>query len=118
MLSDTVNVLEKDIEFGEQLWKTFESETFGEYHNIHLQSDVLVLADVFENFRELFKETYGLNTCHYYSEPNVSWDVMLKNTEVNLELLPDIDILLFCENAIRGGLTGIGEKRFKRANNK
>ena len=55
MLSDTVNVLEKDIEFGEQLWKTFESETFGEYHNIHLQSDVLVLADVFENFRELFK---------------------------------------------------------------
>ena len=82
-----------------------------------MKSDVALLADVFESFRNLFKKTYDLDPCHYYSAPNISWDAMLKTTKIELDLLSDIDILLFCEEAIRGGLNGIGEKRYLKANN-
>ena len=61
---------------------------------------------------------YGLDPCHYYSAPNISWDAMLKTTKVKLDLLSDIDMLLFYEKALRGGLNGIGEKRYMKANNK
>ena len=90
----------------------------GDYHDLYLQSNVLSLADVFESFRKLLKDTYDLDPCHYYSAPNISWDAMLKTTGISLELLSDIDMLLFCEKAIRGGLNVIGEKRFMKANNK
>ena len=86
--------------------------------HLYLKSDVLLLADVFEKFRNLFLKVYGLDPCHYYSAPNISWDAMLKKTQIKLELLSDIDMLLFCEKGIRGGLNGVGEKRYLKANNK
>ena len=86
--------------------------------HLYLKSDVFLLADVFEKFRNLFLEVYGLDPCHYYSAPNISWDAMLKKTQIKLELLSDIDMLLFCEKGIRGGLNGVGEKRYLKANNK
>ena len=85
---------------------------------LYLKTDVILLVDVFEKCRRLFDQVYGLDPCHYYSAPNISWDAMLKTTEVKLDLLSDIDMLLFCERAIRGGLNGIGEKRYMKANNK
>ena len=118
VLSGTIDVSERDEFFAEKVWKTFECKTMGDYHDLYLQSDVLLLADVFENFRKFFKDTFDLDPCHYYSAPNFSWDAMLKTTGVNLELLSDIDMSLFWEKTIRSGLNGIGEKRFMKANNK
>ena len=85
---------------------------------LYLKTDILLLADVFEKCRGLFVQVYGLEPCHYYSAPNISWDAMLKTTEVKLYLLSDIDMLSFCERAIRRGLNGIGEKRYMKAKNK
>ena len=95
----------------------FGCKNFGYYLMLYLKTDVILLADVFEKCRRIFDQVYGLNPCHYYSAPNISWNAMLKTTKVKLDLLSDIDMLLFCERAIRGGLNGIGEKRYMKANN-
>ena len=63
----------------------------GEYHDLYLKSDVLLLADVFENFRRASVLNYGLDPCHYISTPGLSWDAMLRMTGINLELITDID---------------------------
>ena len=84
------------------IWNEFRCQDTGDYHDLYLKSDVVLLADVFEIFRNLFKKTYDLDPCHYYSAPNISWDAMLKTTKIELDLLSDIDMLLFYEEAIRG----------------
>ena len=73
----------------------------GEYHDLYLKSDVLLLADVFENFRRASLLNYGLDPCHYVSTPGLSWDAMLKMTGINLELITDIDMQLFIEKEMR-----------------
>ena len=108
--ADWVNALSDKTDISEAVWKFFGCKSMGDYHDIYLQSDVLLLADVFESFRKLFKYTYDLDPCHYYSAPNISWEAIVKTTGISLELLSDIDMLLFCEKAIRRGLNGIGEK--------
>ena len=69
---------------------------------LYLKTDVIFPADGFEKCRRPFDQVYGLDPCHYYCPPNISWDAMLKTTKVKLDLLSDIDMLLFCERAIRG----------------
>jgi len=68
-------------------------------------TDVLLLADVFENFRKVCLDKYGLDPAHYYSSPGFSWDALLKKTGVELELLADQDMHLFIERGIRGGIS-------------
>ena len=82
----------------------FEIKNLGEYHDLYIQSDTLLLADVFENFRDKCIEIYELNPAHFLSAPGLAWQACLKKTEVKLELLTDIDILLMVEKAIRGGI--------------
>ena len=110
-LSSQIDVSEEDVQHGNKVWNMFGCKNFGDYLMLYLKTDVILLADVFEKCRRLFEQVYGLDTCPYYSAPNISWDAMLKRTEVQLDLLSDIDMLLFCERAIRGGLNGIVEKR-------
>ena len=117
-LSGQIDVSEEDVQQANKVWNIFGCKNFGDYLMLYLKTDVILLADVFEKCRRLFDQVYGLNPCHYYSAPNFSWDAKLKTTEVKLDLLSDVDMLLFCERAIRGGLNGIGEKRYMKANNK
>ena len=116
-LSGQIDVSEEDVQQANKVWNMFGCKNFGDYLMFYLKTDVILLADVFEICRRLFDQLYGLNPCHYYSAPNFSWDAKLKTTEVKLDLLSDIDMLLFCERAIRG-LIGLGEKRYLKANNK
>ena len=69
----------------------------GEYHDLYLKSDVLLLADVFENFSETCMQYYKLDPCHYYTSPGLSWGPMLKMTDIKLELITDADIFQFIE---------------------
>ena len=117
-LSGQIDVSEEDIQHANKVWNMFGCKKLGDYLMLYLKTDVILLADVFEKCRRLFDQVYGLDPCHYYSAPNISWDAMLKTTKVKLDLLSDIDMLLFCERAIRGGLNGIGEKQYMKANNK
>ena len=90
---------------------------YGRISRSYLKTDVLLLADVMESFRKLCEKNYGLDPAHYFTTPGLTWDAMLKMTEVKLELLDDVDQLLMVEKGIRGGNANVF-KRFAKANNK
>ena len=88
----------------------------GEYHDLYLKSDILLLADVFENFRKTRLQYYKLDPCHYFASPGLSWDAMLKMTGIKLELMTNVDMFQFIEKGLRGGISYIGN-RHEEANN-
>ena len=92
-------------------------KTMKDYHDLYLELDVLLLADVFENFREVCLDNYKLDPAWYLTAPGLSWDAMLKVTEIKLELLTDPDMLMMVENGTRGGVSMISN-RYSEANNK
>ena len=97
------------------VWNTFKMNTMGDYHDLYLKTDVLLLADVFEKFISTCLKYYGLDPCHYFSSPGLSWDAMLKMTGIELELISDIAMHLFIEKGMRRSISYIAE-RFSKAN--
>ena len=89
----------------------------GDYHDVYLKTGVLLLADVFENFIKTCLDYYGLDLCHYFSSPGLCWDAMLKMAGIKLDLISDIDMHLFIEKGMKGGISYIS-KRYSKANNK
>ena len=111
------DISDDDYGHAEEVWNTFGIKNMGEYPDLYLKSDILLLADVFENFRDTCLLYYGLDPAHYVSAPGLTWDAMLKMTGINLELTTDIDQQLFIERGMRGGISYIAH-RHARANNK
>ena len=89
----------------------------GDYHDHYLKKDVLLSVDVFEKFIATCLKYYGLDTCHYFSSPGLSWDATLKMTGVKLEKISDINKYLFIKKGLRGGISYMAE-RCTKANNK
>ena len=110
------NISNTDYKHVKNVWDTFKMKTFEDYHDLYLDIDVLGLADVFEYFRKISMEDFGLDPLHYYTLPGYSWDAMLKKTDVKLELLTDPDMHLFIEKGIRGGVS-VQSHRHAKANN-
>lgn len=110
-----------------KVWKRVKCNTMLDYHNLYLTSDVLILADVWENFKNVCMKIYNLDVSYYYTAPGLSWDAFLKHTQeecklksnedFEIELLTDMDMYQFVENNIRGGLSQIS-KRYAKANHK
>ena len=111
------DISDEDYKHAQNVWTTFKLESMGQYHDLYLKSDVLLLADVFEKFRKTCLQYYELDPCHYFTSTDLSWDAMLKMTEIKLELMTDIDKFLFIEKGVRGGVSYIS-KRYAKANNK
>ena len=107
----------KDYLMCEKIWDKFNMKNMADYHDRYLKKDVLLSADVFEKFNSTCLKFYGLDPCHYFSNPGSSWDAMLKITGVKLEKISDIDKYLFIEKGLKGGISYIA-KRYARANNK
>ena len=105
-----------DYEHAKKVWKAYECETLGDYHDLYLATDTLLLADVFENFRKTCLKHYGLDPAHYYTSPGLSWDALLKYTNIKLELLTDCNMHLFIETGMRGGIS-TEMQRYAKANN-
>ena len=112
------DISEADVAQAFKIYTLFGCRNLGDYHDVYLRTDVLILADVFEKFRQVCMKVYKLDPVHFFSAPNLSWDAMLNITRVDLGLLSDIDMLLIFERGIRGGINGIGELRHFRANNR
>ena len=110
-------ISEKDYLHAISAWDAFKTKTMGDYHDLYLKTDILLLADVFEKFIGLCLEYYGLDPYHSFSSPGLSWDAMLNMTGVESELISDIDMCLFIEKGMRGGISYI-EIRYSEANNK
>ena len=114
-LMNNKHITDEEYNHAQTVWNTFELKTMGGYHDLYLQSDVLLLADVFENFGKTCLQYYQLDPCHYFIL--LSWDAMLKMSDVKLELTTDIDMYQFIEKRMRGGISYIAN-RYGKANNK
>ena len=116
LLTDN-NISEDDYRHARDIWNTFNLHNMGEYHDLYLKTDILLLTDVLENFRKACIANYKLDPLHYITSPGLAWDAMLKMTGINLELITDIDMQLFLERGMKGGISNITHRHAK-ANNK
>ena len=95
-------VTDADYTHAKSVCKDFEIKCLGEYHDLYVQSDTLLLADVFENLRNTCLEIHELDPALFLTAPGLAWQGALKKTKVNLDLLNDIDMLLMVEKSMRG----------------
>jgi len=111
------SISDEDYEHAQTVWKEFGCTTLRDYHGLYNVSDVLLLADVFENFRDVCMRNYRLDPAWYFTSPGLAWDAALKLTNIKLELLSDYDMVLMFKHGIRGGVSTISN-RYGKANNK
>ena len=111
------DISDKGCKHYQKVWKVFKIKSLGEYHDLYVQSDTLLLADVFENFRYKCIEICELDPPHCLSVPGLVWQAYLKKARVELELLTDIDMLLMTEKGIRGGVC-LAIRRYAKVNSK
>ena len=111
------DISDTDYAHANNVFKKFDIKNLGEYHDLYVRSDTLLLADVFENFRNACMKNYELDPAHFVSLPGLAWQTCLKKTNVELELITDYDILLMIEDGIRGGICH-AIQRYSKANNK
>ena len=116
MLTNT-GITDEQYQHAQKVWSTFRLQNMGQYHDLYLKSGVLLLADVFENFRKTGLENIELDPVHYFTTPGLSWDVVLKMTGIKLELINDIDQYQFIKKGMHGGTSYIAH-RYGEANNK
>ena len=110
------HITDEEYAHAQTVWETFECKTLGDYHDLYVKTDVVPLADVFENFRNLCQGQYGLDPAHYYTSPGLSWDALLKKTGVELELFTDLEMYLFVERGMRGGISMVSNRYAKASN--
>ena len=111
------HISSKDYLTCKKTWDKFEIKNMSDYQDHYLEKDALLLVDVFEKFIDPCLKYCGLDPCCYFSSPGLSWDAVLKMTDIELEKISDIDKHLFTEKGLRGGISYIS-KRYAKANNK
>ena len=98
------DISKEDYVHSQKVWNMFKIKDLGEYHDLYVKTDTLLLAEVFENFRKMCIDIYGSDPSKYVSAPNLAWQACLKIMNVELELIIDMDMLLMIEKGIRGGI--------------
>ena len=98
------DITDEEYAHAQKVWKVFKIKNLGEYHDLYVQSDTLLLSDVFENFRDKCLDIYQLDPIYFLSAPGLSWQACLRKIGIELELLTDSDMLLTFEDGTRGGM--------------
>ena len=111
------DITNKDYTHAQKEFEEFKLKNLGDYRNLSVQSDTLLLADVFENYRNKCIKIYETDSAHFLSASGLAWQACFKMTRAKLELLTDIDMLLMVEKGIRGGICYVIH-RYAKANNK
>ena len=111
------NISDEDYEHAQKVWDVFKIKNLGEYHDLYVQSDTLLLADVYENFRNMCLNICELDPVYFASVPGLAWQACLKKTGVKLELITDYDKVLMIEKVFRGGICQ-ATHRYAKANDK
>lgn len=111
------HITDVEYEHAKTVWKTFNIQTMGDYTDLYLKCDVLLLCDIFENFRDISLKYYKLDPAYYITAPSLSWDAMLLYTGIELDLINNLEIYQMLEKGIRGGLAQCS-LRHAKANNK
>ena len=111
------DITDVDYKHAKIVFKNFINNNIVDYHDLYVQSETILLADVFENFRNMCIKVYEVDPAHFLSAPRIAWKACLKKTEVELELLTNVDVLLMVEKGIRGGICH-AIHRYAKANNK
>lgn len=115
-LNDT-KITNDDYNHAQRIWNLFNCQNLGEYSDLYLKTDILLLAEAFEQFRTNCLDSFSLDPGRYYSLPGYTWDCMLKYTKCKLQVVKDVDMILFLESGVRGGISQCCN-RFSEANNK
>ena len=110
------HISDEEYKYAQHVWEKAECKFMKDYHNIYLKTDVFLLADIFQGFRETALSKYGLDPLWYYSTPGLAWDALFLKTRQTLELITDQDMYMMVEEGLRGG-TSMVSKRYARANN-
>ena len=105
-----------DYSHTKRVFKNLSNKNLDDYHDLYVLSDTLLLADVFENFRNMCIKVYELGPAHFLSAPGLAWQACSKKTEVEFELITDLDMLLMVEKGIKGGICR-AILRYAKANN-
>ena len=111
------SISEKNYQYAQRVWEEFGIHNLGDYHDLYLRTDVVLLANVYEAFKDTCLRHYKLDPAHLYTSPGLAWKACLKHTGIKLELLTDPDMLLMFEWEIRGGITQ-AVRKYASANNK
>lgn len=115
LTNESIN--ESEYKHAENVWNYFKIKNLGEYTDLYVKSDVLLLADIFEKFRKTCKNNYCLDPAFYLTAPSLSFDAMLLQTKVKLELISDFEIVRLIQKGIRGGIC-LCPTRYAVSNNK
>ena len=111
------SISEEDYQHNQRVWEEYGIHNLGDYHDLYLRRDVVLLANVYKAFRDTCLKHYKLDPAHFYTSPGLAWKACLKCTGIKLELLTDPGMLLMFEWGIRGGITQAVRKNAS-ANNK
>ena len=98
------DISDEDYAHTQKVWEVFKINNLGDYHDLYVQSETLLLADVFQNFRNMCLEIYELDPVYSVSAPGLAWQACLKSTKVKLQLLTDYDMILMIKKRIGGGI--------------
>jgi len=104
------HISNEEYERAKEVWQKAGCKTMKDYHNIYLKTDVLLLADIFQNFRKMAIEKYGLDPLWYYSLPGMAWDALFLKTGQQLDLITDQDMYMMIEQGLRGGVSMVSRR--------